>query len=166
MVEDEEPGTPAEFVTVRAYRDLSEAAVARGVLEQAGIPCELQDVNTVTANWAWSNAIGGVKLQVPRSLVDRAEAVLCQPIPADFVTDGSEVFVQPACVRCGSLHVMTYDLDRKIKADLTGVGGLPLVVGLPALLMVEKAVWKCETCGCKWTQRDAEDSGEGRADRE
>jgi hypothetical protein len=138
-----------EFVTIRAYRDLPEAIVARNLLEQAEIPCSLADEHAIGINWAWSNAIGGAKLQVPATYVEAAEAVLSQPIPAAFATDGGE-YVQPVCPKCGSLNVMADDLDRKIKLTSTVAYGLPLAIGLPALAFMKKGAWKCLQCDCRW----------------
>src|SRR6185312_9320690 len=49
-------------VTVRTFLDLSEALLAKGKLEAAGIRAELPDVNMARMNWFWSNMLGGVRL--------------------------------------------------------------------------------------------------------
>jgi hypothetical protein len=49
-----DPAPDAELlpvVTVQQYRDLTEAQLAMGVLESAGIPCYLRDENTVRMDW-------------------------------------------------------------------------------------------------------------------
>jgi hypothetical protein len=79
-----DPAPEAELlpvVTVQQYRDLTEAQLAMGVLESAGIPCYLRDENTVRTQWFWSNLIGGVRLQVREEDLAAAEALLNQPIP-------------------------------------------------------------------------------------
>ena len=70
-----------DLVTLRRYRDLSEAIVARGVIESAGIFCFLKDENLVRLDWQMSNLVGGIRLQVGASDVEAAEAVLAQPVP-------------------------------------------------------------------------------------
>jgi hypothetical protein len=77
-----EPDVPESrrLVTVRRYRDLSEAMVARGVLESAGIFCFLRDENVVRMDWFYSNAVGGVGLQVDADDADEATKLLNQPI--------------------------------------------------------------------------------------
>jgi len=147
-----------DYVTVRAYRDLPEAIVARSVLEQAEIPCVLRDENTVRMDWGYSNAIGGVRLQVPQRFVADAEAVLAQPVPEKIAADTGE-FVQPVCPRCGSLNVMSDDLDRKIKLASTTLSGLPLAIGLPALAFVKKNAWKCLKCDARWVDDEGSTSG-------
>ena len=68
--EDEEE--PRNLVTVRRYRDLSEAIVARSLLESAGIYVFLRDENLVRLDWQVSNFIGGIRLQVAAN--DQASA--------------------------------------------------------------------------------------------
>jgi hypothetical protein len=53
-----------ELVTVRQFRDLPEALLAKGSLESAGIECFLADENLVRLDWFISNFIGGIKLNV------------------------------------------------------------------------------------------------------
>jgi hypothetical protein len=138
------------LVTIRQYRDLPEAFVARSVLEDAGIWCFLRDTNMIGLQWGASNALGGVRLQVDAEDVAAAEEVLSQPIPASFSVDTGADFDQPVCPRCGSLDVVANDTNRKIALASTAMLGLPMIVGLPAMAMQRKDVWKCLTCGCKW----------------
>jgi len=53
-----------KLVTIRKFRDLHEAWLAKGSLESAGIECFLMDDNMVRLDWFYSNLVGGVKLQV------------------------------------------------------------------------------------------------------
>jgi len=79
-----EPANDIDYrnlVTIRQYRDLSEAIVARCAIESAGIFCFLKDENFVRLDWQMSNLIGGIRLQVAASDVSAAEAVLALPIP-------------------------------------------------------------------------------------
>ncbi len=66
------------FVTVATFTTADEAEVARVSLENIGIPCVLVDVETVNMLWSVSNAIGGVKVQVAKSDVARAERLLAR----------------------------------------------------------------------------------------
>lgn len=59
-------------VTIRRYRDLPEALVARSMLEAFGIAAFLCDENFVRIDWRLSAFIGGMRLQV--SEVDQADA--------------------------------------------------------------------------------------------
>jgi Putative prokaryotic signal transducing protein len=85
-----DPAPEAEMlpvVTVQQYRDLTEAQLAMGVLESAGIPCYLRDENTVRTQWFWSNLIGGIRLQVREEDRAAAEALLNPPTPGQIPVD-------------------------------------------------------------------------------
>src|SRR5689334_10697599 len=56
-----------EMVTLRQFRDLPEALLAKGRLDSAGIECTLVDENMVRMDWFISNLLGGVKLEVNKS---------------------------------------------------------------------------------------------------
>ena len=53
-----------DLLTIRQYRDLPEALLAKSVLESAGIECFLCDDNLIRMDWLWSNLLGGIKLRV------------------------------------------------------------------------------------------------------
>jgi hypothetical protein len=53
-----------DLLTIRQYRDLPEALLAKSVLESAGIECFLGDDNLIRMDWLWSNLLGGIKLRV------------------------------------------------------------------------------------------------------
>lgn len=50
----------------------------RAFLESEGIAASVRDANTVTADWMLSNAIGGVKVDVPDADVSRARELIAQ----------------------------------------------------------------------------------------
>ena len=53
-----------DLLTIRQYRDLPQALLAKSVLESAGIECFLGDDNLIRMDWLWSNLLGGIKLRV------------------------------------------------------------------------------------------------------
>ena len=64
------------FITVLTVTYAYEVAVIRGRLESEGITCFVQDELIVQVNPFYSNAIGGVKLQVLSSDLSRAIEIL------------------------------------------------------------------------------------------
>ena len=65
--EDSPPGGSAklrDLLTIRQFRDLPEALLAKSVLDSAGIECFLGDDNLIRMDWLWSNLLGGIKLRV------------------------------------------------------------------------------------------------------
>jgi hypothetical protein len=143
--------TPPEYrdlVTIRRYRDLSEAIIARGAIESAGIFCFLKDL--VRLDWQISNMIGGIRLQVAAADVEAAEAVLASPIPntIDFAGEFLDEpgFEQPRCPRCRSTDISYERSSRKAAITSLYLLGLPLPLG--------SASWTCEKCGLRWEETD------------
>jgi len=75
-----------ELMTIRKFRDLPEAILAKGLLESAGIECYLADDNIVRLDWFLSNAIGNMRLQVKPADAETAIEILDQP-PTDISED-------------------------------------------------------------------------------
>jgi Putative prokaryotic signal transducing protein len=131
-----------DLVTIRQYRDLSEAIVARSLLESAGIPVFLRDENLVRLDWQVSNFIGGIRLQVDAENEQAAVELLNQPVAATMELGGGEEFAQPVCPRCGSAEITFEGAGRG--AALAGLYALSLP--LPA----GKETWSCSACGARW----------------
>ena len=81
-MEDNENGAPEfrELVTIRVFVDLSEALLAKGSLESAGIECFLIDDNMVRLDWFMVNVFGGIKLKVAAEDAETAQAFLNRPM--------------------------------------------------------------------------------------
>lgn len=88
--------------TVAAFSTPAEAYLARSKLESAGIDATIRDENFVTFNWLGSNAIGGVRLDVPDDDTAAAREILALPPTEEGVL---------RCPHCGSFdtHVRTLD---------------------------------------------------------
>lgn len=115
-----------ETVTLRQFRDLPEALLAKGSLESAGIEAYLVDDNMIRMDWFISNLLGGIKLKVRLEDAEAASEILNQPIPEMLDVEGVGNFEQPKCPKCQSLDV-TY--------------------------MEYKQGWTCSSCGNEWEQR-------------
>ena len=66
------------FVTIAEFMLPSDVVVARGRLESEGIECILQDELTVQVHNFYSQAVGGVKLQVREEEVELAKRLLAE----------------------------------------------------------------------------------------
>ena len=139
---DEEPPAEGKLVTVRRYRDLSEAIVARAVIEAAGLPCFLQNENIVRLDWQISNFIGGIRLQVAESDAAVAEEILSAPVPASIAMEGEPDYIQPRCPRCDSLDISFEGAGRGAALAALYLFSLPAPRG-------EKR-WMCHNCGLLW----------------
>ena len=145
LLEGEEAPSPSvdqKLVTVRRYRDLSEAIVARSVIEGAGIFCFLQNENIVRLDWQISNFIGGIRLQVAESDAATAEEILSAPVPASIEMEGEPDYIQPRCPRCDSLDISFEGASRGVALTALYLLALPTPTG-------EKH-WKCTHCGLLW----------------
>ena len=73
-------------------------------LEAEGIPVVLADAETAGMVWSLGNAIGHIKLQVPRAAAQRATALLAQMVTKrDQRRDSAEEAGAPRCLACGAL---------------------------------------------------------------
>jgi hypothetical protein len=135
------------LVTVARYRDLSEAIVARSVLESAGLFCFLQDENTIRMDWGWSNALGGLRLQVAEHDAARAYELLSQPRPETIEFAEGPHFEQPVCPQCESPTIELHGGPTKAATVSLLVFGVPLSTRSKHH---NEEVWHCLDCGCTW----------------
>jgi hypothetical protein len=140
-----------ELVTIRAFRDPSDAMMAKSVLDSAGIPCLMKDENLVRMQWMWSNLIGGIRLQVRPEDAETAERLLSQEVlPAIELEDGN-LFEQPRCPYCMSLDITFEAINQK-------VGFASILVAVP--IPIPKNRWKCHACGREWKDSSQETSSD------
>jgi hypothetical protein len=142
-----------ELVTVRQFRDLPEALLAKGSLESSGIECFLADDNLVRLDWFISNFIGGIKLNVRAADAENAQQLLDEPILEGLYVQGVGLYEQPRCPNCQSLDVNFQELDRPI-AYMSAFLRVPMPVQRPA--------WRCHACDAEW-EDDGSDSGRGES---
>lgn len=135
-----------DLTTIRRYRDLSEALVARAVIESAGIFCFLKDENFARLVWQDSNFIGGIRLQVAAPDVEAAEAILSQPVPDTIAIPDQPGFEQPRCPRCTSTDIIWERQGRKAALASLYLFSLPLPRGSES--------WTCNSCGLRWVDDD------------
>jgi hypothetical protein len=137
-----------DVVTVRKFRDLPEALLAKGSLDSAGVECWLADDNLVRLDWFISNFVGGIKLQVRKEDAEAANEILDQPIPEDFDVEGIGEYQQPRCPECHSLDVSFEELNKPV-AFASAYVGLPIPL--------HRRAWRCHECKHQW--KDAASAG-------
>lgn len=120
-----------DLVTVGQYTMPQDAHLARVELESHGIDAFVRDEFIIVADPLYSNAIGGVRLDVPEEDAERAREILGAHEPPSRL--------QAICPKCGSREV-----ERK------GPPLLPLVLAmlvnwLFALFFSIK--FRCRSCG-------------------
>jgi len=121
------------FITIARYSTPYEANLAKGSLESAGIPVFIADEYTIGMNWLYSNALGGVKVQVPESMAAQAYELLSYNVPTI-----EKEYNGLSCPKCGSKKCVDF-LDKR------GPFITWLLLGIPLLFPLIKS--KCEDCG-------------------
>ena len=138
-----------ELITIANFSHPTEADPVVAWLESEGIECFLTNEHTVTMNWLYSNAIGGVGVRVQAADVERANEILRavstpnavgdEPTPSDSDMDqGSDANSEIRCPQCGSENVYYEKFSRR----LVFASWALLTVPLPFF----KKKWKCQEC--------------------
>jgi len=143
-----------DLVTIRQFRDLPEALLAKGCLESVGIECFLGDENLVRLDWFISNFIGGIKLNVKVADVENARKILDEPILEGLYVQGVGLYEQPRCPKCQSLDVNFKELDRPI-AYMSAFLSVPMPV--------HRRAWRCHSCDAEWEDDGAQGGSESPA---
>jgi hypothetical protein len=69
--------------TIARYSFPYEAQIARAKLDSEGIPAYIADEHTINMQWFYSDALGGVKLQVPETYAQQALELLSEDLSGD-----------------------------------------------------------------------------------
>lgn len=151
LIDEEVLASSRKLVTIRRYRDLSEAIVARSCVESAGISVYLQNENLVRLDWQISNFIGGLRLQVEDRDEAAAREILAQPIPEEIQFGVQADFEQPHCPICGSIDITFEGASRAAALASLYVLAMPLPPG--------RETWLCSNCGHRWEDPEARSTG-------
>lgn len=129
------------LITIATFSFPHEAHLAKSRLEAMGIPSFIADEHTINMDWLFSNAMGGVRLQVPREFAAQAHEALSEPIEIEPIPELEEepVPAAPTCPSCGGALGEPFP-EGKGPAVLTW-----LFLGMP--LWPVRQVRKCEACG-------------------
>jgi hypothetical protein len=127
-----------DIVTIASYLNPETAYILSERLKSEGIQSSTIDEN------AYTYALGGARLQVFKSDVDRAIKLLDLKNEITKFTSGAG----PTCPSCCSTDV----------GDIAYSSGLELIMYLLTLgyykLVQRKRKWKCRTCGYEWNDKD------------
>ena len=138
-----------ELITIANFSHPTEADPVVAWLESEGIECYVTNEHTITMNWLYSNAIGGVGVQVKAADVEQANEILQvisnpdpiegEPTPVESETDQrSDDASEIRCPQCGSENVYYEKFSRR----LVFASWALLSVPLPFF----KKKWKCQEC--------------------
>lgn len=65
-----------KLITIKKYWDITEADLAKSLLDSAAIDCFLANANTIATYGLIANAMGGIELQVKESEATKAQEIL------------------------------------------------------------------------------------------
>jgi len=130
--------TAEKWVTIATFNFAHEAHLARTRLESQGIPANIADEHIVSINWFYAPAVGGIKLNVLETDVQKAKEVFAE---------GSKIDPPKAlqCPKCNSMDIEYQGFWRKT-LFLSWI--LIMAPFLPFLFRKKK--WKCKACNFEW----------------
>ncbi len=135
-----------DLITIAKFSETFEANIVKGRLEEEGIECLLQNELIVNTIWMSSDAVGGIKLKVNPSDVQRAKEILNLDMDFDeaeeFIPNGSEEGNAFICPVCGSKSVI-----ETVRPKL-----LQFLIGLLFAVSAksESQKYNCTSCRHKW----------------
>ncbi len=124
-----------DFVSLRSFDNYIEANIVLNMLQHSNINCHLKDENVVTTNPFLSQAIGGMKLMVHHSQVERAWNLL---------NNAEEAYLRSiACPICHAHQLKIVVVNRPYQNKLCA---------LASMLLNGKSVeitkmYQCGKCG-------------------
>ncbi len=124
----------SELAVIATFSFPHEAQLARSKLEAFDIPAFVLDEHTINMHWLYSDALGGVKLAVPRSQVENALQLLQEDAALEELDEPLL-----ACAHCGSHHLHASTQGKKPAFIVF------LLLGFP--LFFYKRGLRCEDCG-------------------
>ncbi len=83
------------FTTIARFQEPWEAHIFRARLEAEGIPASVLHEHQVWVNWVYSNALGGVQVQVADEHVAAAQAIEARYQAGEFAADLDAEFDDP-----------------------------------------------------------------------
>lgn len=125
------------LTTIATYSFPYEAQIAWAKLDSEGIPAFIADEQTINMQWLYSNAMGGVRLQVPQVFVQQALELLAEDATAAVEQEQGSDAVQ--CSACGSTRMESYQQGRRL--------AFLVFLGLDFPLFPVKNTLRCQTCG-------------------
>lgn len=121
-----------ESVVVYTSDRSHEVHLKRALLEDEGIPCLISDENVTTWFPHLAQAVGGIKLSVPRDRAEDALALL------------NERVFNPQCPSCGSHKTRFHQLNTFWSVLVSILLYIPVPV-------YREPHWVCSDCKHRWT---------------
>lgn len=129
--------------TVGRFTDAIAAHIAKGRLESEGIRVFVANEHHVWANWLFSNALGGVEVQVLAEDEERAREIL-QQVNEGYFADADPEEEALLCPQCGSDEIKEKKTSRKVAFLTLFIFQIPLAF--------RRNNYYCLKCGQGWKE--------------
>lgn len=138
-----------KLVTLRTFDTSVEAHILKTRLESDAIECYLFDENINSLNLIYNIAVGGIKLKIKSTDLDRAEEIIKQIEETAYTDEDNATIICPKCT--------SSDLYSGIRT-IKGVRGfLSALISFSIMVFPPycKTVHKCKSCGYEFEYKNA-----------
>jgi hypothetical protein len=125
------------LITIARYSFPFDAHISKVRLDAEDIPSFIADEHTVNMQWMYSNAMGGVRLQVPEEFADQANIILAEDRSDELIEEQGGDF--DVCHSCGSSDTEFHQIGKR--------WAFLMFLGLNFPLFPTKDAIKCNKCG-------------------
>ncbi len=116
-----------------------EAQIAKASLDAANIPAFIADEHTISMQWLYSNALGGVRLSVPAEYEIEALELINQNFSDTLEEEFEKIHEESkSCRICNSIDLAPYTIGKKPAFIVF------LLLGFP--LFFYKHGYRCNNC--------------------
>jgi len=132
----------SKLVTIRTFTYPHEAAIIRSRLESEGIVCFLRDELTIQVHNFYSNAIGGIKLEVLATDAERALVILEEAERKNHLyvaRDDTPVQLELKCASCEGENIHPDGWGSRLLHWFRELSGVTFSAG--------SSRYKCSDCG-------------------
>ena len=99
------------LIEIASFSYPHDAHIAKASLEASDIPVFITDEYTINMQWLYSNALGGVRLLVPKDYEKEAKALISKDF-SECLKEEEEID-ETLCPHCGSDNVEAYTIGKK-----------------------------------------------------
>ncbi len=142
-----------QLITIASFGKPVEAHLAQAKLASEGIEAFVADDNLIQMNWLYSQAVGGVKLQVNEADAEQALKILSETTEGFYFEENAKESAEKAsqgpapsqdvCPRCSSSQIA---YEQKTRTGLSTFISLLFMIITP--FYTKKL--KCHACGHQW----------------
>ena len=129
-----------ELVTIKIFDNAIEAHLLKSKLESEDIICFLYDENIVGLNPLYNLTVGGIKLKIKKSDVDKASEII-EATDSSVLTN--EIGEAIKCPNCQSEYIYN---NYKSMISIKGIFSTIISFLFAVFPLYFKTVYKCKVC--------------------